>query len=315
MKPLPVTVGVDVGGTKCAAGLVDCARGERLAGEVFPTSPERGGAAVLADALRAARALVDEGRRRGTPPVALGIGVAELVDRDGRLASGFTIDWRGVDLAAAAYEATGLPLTVDADVRAAARAEGAWGAGRGIGDFVYLTVGTGVAAALVIDGEPYRGARGLTGTVASAPTLSPDPAGRLVPGQPLEGFAAGPAIARRYRAHRPEFAGDAREVVARATAGDPAAREVLRSAGEALGAQVAALVNTLDPAAVVVGGGLGLVEGEFRAALDYAFRRHVWSDLHREAPLVSGALGPEAGMLGAALGAARAAATREGGTR
>jgi glucokinase len=204
---------------------------------------------------------------------------------------------------ARARAATSLPTRVDADVRAAARAEGRLGAGRAWGCFLYVTVGTGISAALVLDGSPYLGARGLTGTFASSPVVIPGGAGALVSGPPLEQFAGGPALAARLAETRPGFRGTAADVLELAGAGDEVAREVAASAGRSLGAAVGHLVNTLDPAAVVVGGGLGLAAGLYREALERAMRESIWSDLHRDLPLLPASLGNDAGWIGAALAA------------
>ena len=75
------------------------------------------------------------------------------------------------------------------------------------------------------------------------------------------------------------------------------------TAGEALGAAIGQLVNMLDPEIVVIGGGLGLVGGVYREAIERAMRRHIWSRLHRDVPLVSAQLGEDAGLIGAALAA------------
>jgi predicted NBD/HSP70 family sugar kinase len=227
--------------------------------------------------------------------------VAELIGVDGEVLSDATIKWAGLAIAAEMTAATGLPARLDADVRAAARAEAHFGAGRSFESFVYVTVGTGISCALVIDGEPYVGARGLTGTFASAPATFPTQDARLATGPPLEQFAAGPALSARLRAIRPEFAGGGPEVLALAAAGDAEARALVASAGEALGAAVAQLINIVDPVAIVLGGGLGLTTGLYRDALSEAVRRHVWSPLHRQTPLVSAQLGVDAGVVGAAL--------------
>jgi glucokinase len=153
-----------------------------------------------------------------------------------------------------------------------------------------------------LDQRPYAGARGLTGTFASSPGLIPDRNGELVSGPALEQFAAGPAIATRFAAKRADFSGDAREVLALAEGGDELARCIVSSAGQALGAAVAQLVNVVDPEAVVIGGGLGLTERLYRRSLEQALREYVWSDLHRDIPLLSAKLANDAGIIGAAIG-------------
>jgi glucokinase len=298
-----LAIGVDVGGTKCAAGLISLADGKIIARRLLPTEPERGGEAVLADVIDMVRGLHNEVPLGGRAN-AVGVCVAELVDSEGLIVSDATIRWRDMDVAERIGAAVGLQVTLDADVRAAARGEAVFGSGRGFQSFVYITVGTGIAACLVIGETPYRGARGLTGTMASSPVLVPNHAGQLVAGPPLEQFAAGPAVAARFAAGRANFRGDARDVVALAEAGDALAATVVSSAGRALGAAAAQLVNVLDPEAIVLGGGLGLTAGLYRQSLEQSLRAHIWSELHRDIPLQTAQLGNDAGMVGAALAAA-----------
>jgi glucokinase len=198
-----------------------------------------------------------------------------------------------------------LPVTVDADVRAAARGEADLGAGRGLQSFVYVTVGTGISACLVLSGSPYTGARGLAGSFASASLRFGANHDELVAGPPLEQFAGGPALASRLAKLDATFNGSAPEVLSLAEAGHPAARAVVDSAGAALGAAIAQLVNTLDPEAVVIGGGLGLAGGRYRAKIEESLRDHIYSEAHRDVPLLDAKLGADAGWIGAALSAAK----------
>jgi glucokinase len=298
-----VVIGIDVGGTKCAGGLVLFPEGRVLSRRLQPTRPERGGEAVLLDVIDVARSLQREASELNGTPAAIGLGVAELVGVDGRVLSGATIQWQGLAVDEAIRSATGLWVRVEADVRAAARGEANLGAGSGFHSYLFATVGTGISSSLVIDRRPYLGARGLTGTFASSRGLIPGDDGGLAAGPPLEQFASGPAIAARYATACPGFAGTALDVVARANGGDSMAREIVVTAGHALGAAIGHLVNVIDPEAVVIGGGLGLVEGHYREAVETAMRRHIWSDLHRDLPLRSAELGNDAGFVGAALSA------------
>ena len=88
-----------------------------------------------------------------------------------------------------------------------------------------------------------------------------------------------------------------------AAAGEPAAVQIVTTAGAALGAAIGQLVNMLDPEAVVIGGGLGLAEGLYRSALEESLRRQIWSELHRDVPLLSAEMGNDAGFIGAAIAA------------
>jgi len=296
-------IGVDVGGTKIAAGLVALSEGKVLARRLAATQPERGGEAVLAGVIEQIRSLQEEARRLGIQPAAIGIGVAELVSTGGILLSDATIRWKDLNVCEAIQNETGLPAYLEADVRAAARAEAHLGAGRGLGSFLYVTIGTGISSCLVLSGVPYAGARGLTGTFASSRGLIPGDDGELVGGPPLEQFAAGPALAARFNAIRSDRCYTAPEVIDLCEAGDPSSRSIVRTAGLALGAAVAQLVNVLDPEIVVIGGGLGLAGGHYRQSLQAGLRDYVWSEHHRDIPLATARLGEDAGLIGAALAA------------
>lgn len=296
-----VAIGIDVGGTKCAGGLVSFPEGEVLIARSQATEAGRGGAVVLGDVIELARSLQREAKELNIVPMVVGLGVAELVGRGGGLLSGATLRWESLPIGKIAAEATGLPVTVDADVRAAARADARLGAGRVCTSFLYITIGTGISAALVVDGKPYEGARGLTGTFASSPSVVPSVTGELVAAVPLEQYSSGPALAARFAALRPGFDGTSEDVFLRADAGDAIATSVVASAAAALGSAIGQLVNVLDPEAIVLGGGLGLTRGRFRDAVESSMRRHIWSSVHRSLPLLSTPLGVDAGLIGAAM--------------
>jgi glucokinase len=258
-------VGIDVGGTKIAAGLVDVETGGILERRQQPTRPERGGEAVLADCA----ALVTElgGGERG---LAVGIGLCELVDLDGRPASADTIDWRGLDLEAA----VDTRVVLESDVRAAARAEAVFGAGAGRSPFVFAIVGTGISVCLVVDGHAYAGSRGQA-IVLGAP--------------PVELVASGPALAEAAGVERAE------DVLA-----DPAHGELVDDVARALGGDLAALANALDPTVIVLGGGLGSAPA-FRSRVEVSCRSLLAYPSSPPLEVVSSALGPDGGVVGAAL--------------
>jgi glucokinase len=254
-----LAVGIDVGGTKIAAGLVDVRRGEVVRSERRPTRPDRGGAAVLADCVGLAAGL-DEG---GFP---VGVGICEVVDRSGQLTTAETVEWRDLDVPAAFG---GARVTLESDVRAAALAEARFGAGAGLDSFLHVIVGTGAAACLVLEGRPHLGAHG-NAIILGAP--------------PVEQVAGGATLGERVH--------------------DPAARA---EAAAVVGAVVAVLVNALDPAAVIVGGGLGESPG-FADGVAAALRPAIWCEATRALPVLPTALGEAGGVVGAALAAAEASA-------
>jgi glucokinase len=294
-------VGLDVGGTKIAGGLVRFPAAEVVVRRRIPTRAGRDSEGVLADAVEMARELAC-----AMPPnsrfAGVGLGMPELVDLAGRLTSGITIDWRGISLADRFADIG--PVWVDADVRAAALAEARFGAGRQLRLFVYVTVGTGISHALVQDGRPFAGARGNALVLASGPTSVRCSVCGALSRTTLEDVASGPAIAAAFKVERAE------DVLAAADRGDTAAARIVRDATEALGSGVGFLVNVLDPGAVVIGGGLGLAGGMYWKMLTDAVRKHVWSEMTCGLPIVRSELGTDAGLIGAA---AHAAFTGPGG--
>jgi len=228
--------------------------------------------------------------------------VCELVDRDGRVASSNCVQWQGLPV----REELGTiaPAVIEADVRAAALAESLFGAAKPFRTFLYVTVGTGISCCLMLDGRPFLGARGATGTMGSSPLSIPCEQCGHVSQRTLEDIAAGPALVKRFNALH-GHATNGREVLAAAAAGDSVAAKIVQSAGEALESQVALLVNVLDPEAVVIGGGLGLSDGPYWDHFIASTRRHIWSELHRGLPILRAATGVDAGWIGAAARAWR----------
>ena len=298
-------LGLDIGGTKIAAGVVLWPSGEILRRTVVPTKPTRGGEAVLKDTLDLAMQLNDWARQQQIEVAGIGAGVAELVDCDGNVTSSCTIHWRDVPVQQRLSEIA--PAQVESDVRAAALAEAIFGAGRENPLFVYVTVGTGISYCLMQDGRPFKGANGNAITLASSPlsTLCTHCGVKLRP--VLEEFASGPAIAKRFAQARktanngePTECRAAEEVFRAASRGDQSAIEILTSAGEALGVSTAFLVNVLDPEMIVVGGGLGLAGGPYWDAFQQACREHIFADNSRGLPIVRAKMGIDAGLIGAA---------------
>lgn len=299
LRAAQCAIGVDVGGTKIAAGIVSFPTAEVSQRRIIPTRPQRGAKVVLDDVVELARELATLARQAGQAPAAVGIALCELIDVAGRPASAHCMDWRGISLREH-FQALA-PAFLEADVRAAALAEAVFGAGRSFRQFVYVTIGTGISACLMIHGAPYTGTRGFTGTIASSPVTMPcDQCGHAV-NATLEEIAAGPGLVTRFNASCPEACVDSAEaVVNRAARGDRRAIQVVQSAGEALGATIGLLVNTLDPEAIIIGGGLGGSGGLYWNSLVASTRKHIWSELQRDLPIVPAATGRDAGIIGAA---------------
>ena len=311
-----LAIGIDVGGTKIAAGVVD-EQGRVLARGRADT-PGIDPAAVL-DTIGD---LVDELRGEHDDSAgeigALGIGAAGFVD-----ASGSTVlfaphlAWRDEPLRDAAAERTGLPVLVENDANASGWAEWRFGAVQGEPHVVLVTLGTGIGGAIVIDGKPYRGRFGLAGEFGHMQVV-PD-------GLPCdcgnrgcwEQYASGRVLTRRGRSAAEEgtalgrrlldAAGGSVEgiqgshVTQEAREGDEEARGWIADVGDWLGVGLASLAAALDPGAFVIGGGLSEAGDLLLAPAQSGFSRTLTGRGHRpEARIVAAGLGPDAGLIGAA---------------
>jgi glucokinase len=294
LRPGDAAIGVDVGGTKTAIGLIDAATLTLLATTVIPTGRERGGEAVLADVVEQVRSLGGHARALGRRVAGVGVVVPENVSVAGRITSGAVLPgWNELPVA----ERIGVvaPVVIDSDVRAAALAEARLGAGRDYGFHAFMTISTGISYCAVIGGRPFAGAHGGALHLGTS-VLAVLPDGTEVT---LERLASGGALAQRYSALG-ATATRAEEVVAAAAVGDQAARDVVDSGARALGLGIALLLNTLDPEAVITGGGLGSADTEYWSSAR-RWARHYAHDHAKATPVVRGRLGPDAGVIGAAI--------------
>lgn len=287
-----VTLGLDVGGTKVAGGLVSDTGRLLLVRE---RSSRVGGARDpgLVVTMGLARALMAEAAVGGLTVDGIGAGFPEYVDREGHLTSHEVLSWTEQPAEMLAELA---PVTVESDVRCAALGEGAQGVARGLTSFAFVIVGTGLSYALVEDGRVRHGARGEAIALGELEvSRRVDEASSLR----LERYASGDGIRERYEALTGQEAAGAADVFRLASSGDQDAAFIVRSAGLALGEGLATLARLLDPGAVVVGGGVAAARGVWRVALESAYAAR----LARPAPppILWAELGPEAGIIGAAL--------------
>lgn len=258
----PVTVGIDVGGSKIAGGLV---RDDGTLADVLvvPTFASRGAGAVVAELCELIDGLRGRARDSGLAVRGVGVATAGLVDRHhGVLAvstqalPGFS----GLAMRERLELATSLPVSVLNDVHAMALGEQRFGVGQGAEDVLYVAVGTGVGGAITRNGELLGGAHGSAGDIGHV-LVERSSAARLCPcgrrGH-LEAYVSGPALAASYedRSGLQDLGGDLRPVVQRALGGEDVARSTIREGAELLGRAVGGVANLLDPELVVFGGGL-----------------------------------------------------------
>lgn len=300
-------IGIDVGGTKIAGGVVDEHGSIRAREQV--ASPSGDAEAIVAAILEVITRLDGDGDRR---PV--GVGAAGLIDLDGQVRYAPNLSWRDVPLRALLERRLGRGVVVENDGNAAAWAEfvvgGAIDARKSA---VMLTLGTGVGGGLVLEERLLRGAHGLAaelGHIVIAEGGRRCNCGNL---GCLEAYASGTAIGRlavewRDRGEVPAGSpldvdgADGPAVTAAAAAGDPTAQAVLAEIGGWLGVGMASIANAVDPEIIVIGGGASAAGEPLLGPAREAMAARLMGAAYRQQPGVRRAeLGADAGLVGAAL--------------
>ena len=306
-------IGIDIGGTKVAAGLVDAQGGitHKTRVPMSAAGTAAAGFAAVANAIEAVYALAPETRALVT-----GIGLCAPGPLDPK--TGVVLNppnvpcWRGFPLAAETERAFGVPARLDNDANAAALAEVLWGAGHGYANVFYATLGTGIGTGIIFDGKIYHGR---TGSAAEGGHMTIDYRGpRCGCGKfgCIEALASGPAIALRARgklaggaaSRIAEMAG-AEEVRAEHVGqafreGDKVAKEVLDETAFLLTVWLGNIVDLLEPECMVVGGGVAQMMSPYFEEISRTLPRWAINQRANEIPLVMARYGADAGIAGAA---------------
>jgi glucokinase len=298
----PHIIGIDIGGTKCAACL---ARGGQIVRrEDFPTADEPGPDAVLRRLAATAEGLLS--RHRVPRERVIGVGVScggPLDPEEGLILSPPNLPgWDGVPARRILEQALSLPVRIENDANATAVAEWRLGAGRGFRSLAFLTVGTGIGAGLILDGKLYRGKAGLAGEVGHSTILPDGPLCRCGKRGCLEALASGSSIGRRAQAAAKEhpdsiLAGrelTGRDVVEAARAGDALAREALLESARYLGIGIANLLQILDLERVILGTIAVHAGEEYLDAVRTSVREHCWPSICDGVEVVPCGLGDSA---------------------
>ena len=306
-----LSIGVDIGGTKIAAGVVD--DGGAIIAATTRSTPATDTAlieAAVADA-------VDE-LRRDHEVVGVGVGAAGFVGADRRTVNfAANLAWRQHPLADQLERLTDLPVVVENDANAAGWAEYRFGAATEAKHMLMVTVGTGLGGAIVMDGQLVRGSGGFAGEIAHMVAV-PDGqwcgCGRR---GCLEQYTAGTAMVRtakrRAESGDPlldtlvQAAGgsiaaiDGPLITQLAQQGDPGAKELIAEIGTWLGMGMASISALLDPEVVVVGGGVAAAGDLLLDPARESYAKNLTARLHRPlAPFVLASMGNRAGIVGAA---------------
>ncbi|HHW50476.1 MAG TPA: ROK family protein [Pseudoclavibacter sp.] len=304
------TIGIDVGGTKVAAGVLD-EWGKRIDEIKYPSDPTDS-EAMFELLVRIIKDFASQYSISGA-----GVALPSMIDKAQRYVyTSANLDWENEPLVDRMEERLGLPILLDNDANAAGWAEFHFGAGKGYRDGLMLTIGTGIGGAVILNGELYRGGFGLAGEPGHM---------RLVPGgRPcgcgcrgcFEQYGSGSALTRAARelaqsddplgaglaaiqAEHGQLTGGLIHQALRA--GDPGAAHVLAITGDYVGQGIASIASLLDPEVVVIGGGVAATGELFYSAIVDGYRNNLPSAGHRpELAIELAALGNDAGWVGAA---------------
>ncbi|TDD96871.1 ROK family glucokinase [Jiangella asiatica] len=306
---MSLTIGVDVGGTKIAAGIVD-EKGV-IGARARRETPSQDPAAIVDTIIEVTRELAAKQEVE-----AVGVGSAGFIDSArSRVLFAPNLAWRDVPVRDQVAAATGLPTVVENDANAAAWGEFRFGAAEDVDDMILLTIGTGVGGGLVLDSQIYRGAHGVAAEVGHMRVV---PDGHLcgcgLHGC-LEAYASGTALVREARAAASlpsaerllEMAGGDPQritgplVTEAAAEGDELAIVLIAQVGRWLGEAMGSFVALFDPAVFVIGGGVSEAGDLLLRPVDEALRKQITGAGHRPEPEVRLAtLGNDAGVIGAA---------------
>lgn len=306
------TLGVDLGGTKVAVGLVD-AEGNIAASHVYPTHADAGPDAVIAGIVSCVKAALGDAARSAA---ALGIGVAGQVDAaTGTVHFAPNLNWREVPLGAELEKRLGMPVVVTNDVRAATWGEWAHGAGQGVNDLVTLFVGTGVGGGIVSGGKMLVGCTNTAGELGHVTIVTGGRKCTCPNSGCLEAYVGGWAIAQQAREAATSdpaagqrlvtLAGSLQEITARTVTqayreGDFLARRLVDEISRHLAAGIVGLVNAFNPCLFILGG--GVLEGlpELASMVEDPVRAQALESAVRGLRIARAALGNQAGVIGAA---------------
>ncbi|MEZ5126259.1 MAG: ROK family protein [Thermoleophilia bacterium] len=320
MASVRTVIAADVGGTKVAAALVRCLWPPAVPPARTPV--ELLGRVQVPTDVSSPRACLEsiqhaltEARRFGGAPDAVGIGLASLMDYE----NGVAVDSVHLPLVAVPVRELfgdwcGLPVAVDNDATAACLGEYVFGAGVGTRHMLMLTLGTGVGGGIVCDGQMYRGC----GAAGELGHVLVDPEGPECPGKCpnrgcLEAYVSGSAMdaaamaaaiadpsSALGRAHHAGALVDGRYLTAAARAGDPTAVGLVRAMGERLGLGLVSLVNAFNPELVVVGGSAAAAGEILLEPARHVVAGRALRPAREQVRVVIAALGPDAGLYGAA---------------
>jgi glucokinase len=309
---LPWVVGVDMGATKIAAGLVD--PHNQIVQKLYVKTGAVEGPAAVVERIVATVDRLQVCLPPGERIAALGVCSPGPVDH----INGMILDppnltgWVNIPLQKMLESRLGLPAPIEHDAKAAALGEFYFGAGQGSGSMVFIVVGTGVGAAIIINGELYRGPANSAGEVGHITVDMNGPACSCGSNGCLEVYTAGPDLVDRFReaiagtdiACPPEV--DGKTIAQWAAQGQPQAAQVFRQAGQALGVGIATMAHLFDITTYVIGGSVAQAGDLLLEPARQAARYRAFESIGSRITIVASPLGDDAPILGLAEMARRA---------
>ncbi len=303
-------IGVDLGGTNIAVALVG-PQGEIIARVSNPTlaTPEDGQTKIVERIVLTIKELLDNyGSKEEIKGIGIGVpGVCDI--EKGVVVWAPNLFWKNVHIRSALENEFNLPTYIDNDANAAALGEAWSGAGKGKSNIVCITIGTGIGAGIVLNGEIFHGMSNGAGELGHVTVVEDGPKCNCGNTGCLEALAAAPAIAKMGKeaansgvetalAKYKEVS--AKEVFTEAKNGDKVANEIVSSVANNIGLALANVINILNPEQIVIGGGVAAAGDTLFVPLKEVVAKRALSALYNDVEIVPAQLGNDAGIIGAA---------------
>ncbi len=302
----PWVIGVDLGATKIAAGLVS--PDNNIVKKVYDETKVAEGPAAVVERIADCVEQLQTARPAAEPVVAAGVCCPGPIDQ----AAGMVLDppnmtgWVNVPLQQMLEARLGVPAPIEHDAKAAAWGEFHFGAGRGSHSMIYVVVGTGVGAAIIINGTLYRGAHNAAGEIGHITVDMNGPACSCGSNGCLEVFTAGPDLVDRFRdfitgtgIECPAGA-DGKTIADLAAQGQLQAKQVFEQAGQALGVGIAAMAHMFDISTYIIGGSVAQAGDLLLEPTRAAVRYRAFASIGSRVKVLASSLGDDAAILGMA---------------
>jgi len=306
-------LGVDIGGTKLAVGLVDC-DGKQLHHRRTETLAAQGPQRVMQRLIELSQAVVREANVAWADIAAAGVGCGGPLDaKAGIVQAPVNLPgWKDIPVVRMLRESFGRPVFLDNDANAAASGEHHFGAGRGVANMVYLTISTGIGGGVIIDNRLYQGENGNAGEIGHMSVDYDGPPCLCGSRGCLELYASGTGIAARARAAISATAQGAKSILAdgrvitgkavveAARQGDPTAVQIWDETMRILGMGLTNVVHVFNPRRVILGGGITGAGDMLFVPVRRHVAAHAMKQLMSVVEIVPAQLGDAVGILGAA---------------